>query len=80
MAKKHGETFLTRPRYVTKDVHKAENSKFMWGARLTPDGKEYTLSILGIINGFLSYIGLCLYCDMGPNDTIRRYFLGRKRW
>ena len=64
--RKHGETFLTKPRWFTKDKSKAENSLFVWGAS---SNRTYTLSPLGVINGLLGWVRLITVLEV---DTVTK--------
>lgn len=59
--RKHGETFLTKTRWKTSNKRKAEKSFFMWGKE---KGYPYTLSYLGILNGFFIRLGFFLAADV----------------
>lgn len=65
--RRHGETFLTKPRWFTKDESKAEDSLFVWGKS---SNRTYTLSLLGVVNGLLAPINLLLaaYLDLSTKE------------
>lgn len=50
--------WLRKPRWRTRSTERADRSPFQW--RFVPYRDEYTLSILGVINGVLPVIGLVL--------------------
>ena len=70
-------SFLRKTRFRTINKKKADNSIFVWG--LSDDKQEFTLSLLGIINGFLSFIRLQLIA-MGPRNKYTKLKLIRKRY
>lgn len=75
--KRHGNTFLTRPRWVEKDVLKAEKSPFTWGYNKVRGC--YTLSLLGVLNGLLKWIRLVVYCDVNrTTKEITKWHMVRK--
>ncbi|MER2007442.1 MAG: hypothetical protein ABS939_08310 [Psychrobacillus sp.] len=76
--KKYKETFLTKTRFVTTDTEKADNSMFHYSE--IEEGK-YELSLLGIINGFLSKIGFILVVEIDVDTReIQRHYVTRKWW
>jgi hypothetical protein len=77
--RKHGETFLTRPRVEEKSELVADISMFVWGYNKEKDC--YTLSLLGVINGLLRKIGLIMYCDIDTETKeIIKWHIGRNKW
>ncbi|AKC02643.1 hypothetical protein CPT_Stills15 [Bacillus phage Stills] len=71
----YGHDFLTRPRKMSNDVVKVTNSSFLW--RFDKENKVFTLSYLGVANGFLNRINLEL-CAEVEDGHINKYIL-RKR-
>jgi hypothetical protein len=77
--KYYGRTWLTKPRWFTKDRRKAEKSFFVWGHN--SDYNCYSLSLLGVINGFLDRLGLVLAVETNSvTREIKRYFISKKWW
>lgn len=77
--KVHGKTFLTRPRWVTYSYKKATTSKFVWGQ--VNEGAAYTLSLVGIINGILTRVGLVLTVKSNTaTHEIYGYQVMKKWW
>lgn len=76
--RKYGETFLTKVRWTTNRLEKAQKSFFVWGT--TDGGETYNLSLLGVVNGLLSRVGLVLVAHVGNYDRLYHYRLKRKWW
>lgn len=53
---------LRKQRWFTCDLDRAEKSVFQWGLVCSDNTgtKVYGLSLLGVINGVLPYLGMCL--------------------
>lgn len=74
--RKHGETFLTKVRWRTLYEWDADNSMFVYG----DDGHYYTLSLLGVINGFLNKVGLVLVSHVNTKTKEITKWQLRKKW
>lgn len=61
----YSKSFLTKPRFVTLSEEKAIKSLFMWKKH----HELYTLSFLGIINGFLLKTNRIVFLEI-QNDLI----------
>lgn len=72
----HGETFLTRPRWTTKSASRARLSPFQWRR----EGSAYTLSLLGVVNGPLSWTRIVLVATMDDRGVIQGYDFKRRWW
>jgi hypothetical protein len=75
--KLYGDTFLTKPRWFTTDKKKAENSLFIYRNPFDKERPLYRLSIIGVINGLMSKIGLALSVNVYFTGEIKEYKLTR---
>jgi hypothetical protein len=74
--KKYRSSFLTKGRHYTRDKEKAEKSMFMYRKLRN---NVYSLSLLGIINGFLSKVNLVMYAETDVDtQEILKYKIERK--
>lgn len=82
--KVYGWTYLTIPVKFTINKEKAEKSVFQYNSFEHISGTLcFSLSRLGIINGFLSLVGLVLVCDVIDQNewkVIKSYKLIKKWW
>lgn len=71
--------FLRKPRWFTVDPIHAEHSHFQW---LKDDQKppQFSLSLLGVINGILPKFGYCLVAIVDKDTKEGKRLEIRKPW
>lgn len=81
MMRPHGQTFLTRPRWFTRDRARAAASPFQWAPN-PRYARRHTLSLLGVINGILPRLpgALVLVCVMDADTRRILTYKLRRRW
>lgn len=77
----YGATFLTRPRWRTTSERRARRSPFQWGPIGTEPHAAWSLSLLGVINGPLSWTRIVLVGHMDDaTNEVQGYSLKRRWW
>lgn len=76
--KRYGETFLTKHRWETRSRRRAKRSPFQWAGHA--DCPPWRLSLLGVINGPLSWVDLVITVHVNNDGTIESYTMKRRRW
>lgn len=75
--KVYGQTFLTKTRFKSTNSKRVIKSNFVWRE---DDNANYSLAIIGIINGFLDIAGYTLCLDIDSDKVIHKTYIKRKWW
>ena len=73
--KEYGQDFLTRPRRISTDAEEIFNTRHIW--RFDRENEVFTMSYLGILNTYLSWIKLEVVAEV-ENGYINKYILRKK--